>query len=377
MHSFLFLALAFPVGAVWLRASGRQAPVDFSREETTPCVLCPKRNGGAIRMTNDGRWCHVLCALGISELSLRSHKGRQVVCGVRSIAWSRWKQACSLCGVREGVCATCSYRGCKAEFHMGCAREAGCHVTVHQGYRASVFCAEHTPWPGQIVSLHHSRQADLSPHFKWPPWPQNVGEAEFDGIGCIQQALLAKGGLPSDIAMWQKRLLQVLKDQMNISVRKAMLVYPHWLQRRKGHARGPLLREYDRHRQDEILTRKRRRQLLRRRSLAAGEDPEDFASHAENVEHQSSLDLEDCGGLGDSGGMGDSGGQPLLNDEEDLDEEAACEDSEDAHTAESIFKRCKVVAERPRGSMIARCADMISGAVEYFASSPSKTEQVD
>lgn len=39
MHSFLFLALAFPVGAVWLRASGRQAPVDFSREETTPCVL--------------------------------------------------------------------------------------------------------------------------------------------------------------------------------------------------------------------------------------------------------------------------------------------------------------------------------------------------
>jgi len=39
MHSFLFLALAIPIGAVWLRAGGGQAPVDFSKEETSPCVL--------------------------------------------------------------------------------------------------------------------------------------------------------------------------------------------------------------------------------------------------------------------------------------------------------------------------------------------------
>lgn len=210
-------------------------------------------------MTSDNRWCHALCALANQELSLRSHKGQQVVCGVRAIAWSRWGQECSLCGNCEGVVVPCSHRGCKAEFHMGCAREAGFHVMVHPGYRASVFCAAHTPWPGQVVSLHHTRQTDLSSHFKWPQWPQKAPEAEFDGMSFIRQTEASSCSKPCNVASWQKRFVQVLKTRMNLPLRKVMLVYPHWLQRRQAHARGPLLREYDRHRRDEIVTGRRRR----------------------------------------------------------------------------------------------------------------------
>jgi len=233
-------------------------------EESTRCALCPSQASGALRRTSDSRWCHTICGLGVPELCLRSQKSRQVVFGISAVPWHTWKTDCDLCGLTTGLCVPCSHRGCQRSVHMGCAREAGLHVSVHSGYRASVFCQQHTPWPGRCVDPDLYRMQELPPDFRWPKFPPRIATYDpeaFDGIveRVVPQAELLQLEGAADAAEWQAKMLLRLRDRHNVTTRKATLVYPHWLARRQAHPRGTLLREYDRDLRDEVLTRKRRR----------------------------------------------------------------------------------------------------------------------
>ena len=119
-------------------------------------------------------------------------------------------------------------------------------MRVHRGFQASIFCEEHTPWPGQNIEPLFSRTSDLPQNFKWPTFPtRHVQKQDFNGFDSIPQAELLRFG-SDDVSAWQARFLQLAKDRLALSDRKLALVYPHWLDRRRNHPRGPLLREYDR-----------------------------------------------------------------------------------------------------------------------------------
>jgi len=255
------------------------------------CCMCPKGpEAGVLRLTSDNRWCHVACGRVIPELSLRCVKGRQCITGMSSIPWHKWKQPCTLCDAREGVVVQCSHRGCTREFHMGCAREVGLHVEVHGGYRASAFCAQHTPWPGMSLNPDCLRCPEIDIRFKWPRFPAHrVQDTEFEVVSHIRK--MSSFRTASDVSSWQAKLLNVMRDTYRIPTKISTLIYPHWLARRQEHTRGPLLREYDRDRTDEILTRKhRKRQMESNRELAAAAARKSMQSPKSNSEVDSDFE---------------------------------------------------------------------------------------
>ncbi|CAN6462495.1 unnamed protein product [Victoria cruziana] len=87
------------------------------------CCLCPV-SGGALKITTDGRWAHLTCAMWIPETCLVDVKKMEPIDGLNMIHKDRWKLLCSICGVPYGACIQCSNNSCRVAYHPLCARAA-------------------------------------------------------------------------------------------------------------------------------------------------------------------------------------------------------------------------------------------------------------
>lgn len=114
------------------------------------CCLCPVR-GGALKPTDDGRWCHLVCAIWIPEPCISNVSRMQPIERVKKINGKRWQLECAICSTDDaGPCIECSEPGCVTAFHPSCAYTASpdyCLQASLQVDRQAVsfeaFCPQH------------------------------------------------------------------------------------------------------------------------------------------------------------------------------------------------------------------------------------------
>ncbi|XP_035271450.1 lysine-specific demethylase 4B isoform X2 [Anguilla anguilla] len=115
---------------------------------TVDCCLCNLR-GGALRMTTDGRWVHVICAIAVPEARFINAIEREPV-DVSAIPEKRKSLKCVYChkNTKEirGACIQCSFENCSTSFHVTCAHIAGVLMKpADWPYVVSVTCLKHKP----------------------------------------------------------------------------------------------------------------------------------------------------------------------------------------------------------------------------------------
>ena len=102
----------------WLCRKCQRSPV-----RAVHCALCP-RTDGAFKQTDDGRWCHVLCALWIPEVGFGSVESLEPITKMDKVPPARRRLACGACGEREaGACIQCMRKSCYTAFHVSCAQQ--------------------------------------------------------------------------------------------------------------------------------------------------------------------------------------------------------------------------------------------------------------
>ena len=129
VHMGCYGVAQHPAGAPWLcsvcRLPGVGAP--------PPCALCP-RVGGAMKPTDDGRWCHLLCCTWMPGVAVADPAAMEPIIGVGALPAARLALTCGVCRQRHGACIQCAGSGrCYAAFHATCAREAGYRMGVQAG----------------------------------------------------------------------------------------------------------------------------------------------------------------------------------------------------------------------------------------------------
>ncbi|KAM9369300.1 lysine-specific demethylase 4B isoform 1-T1 [Phaethornis superciliosus] len=110
------------------------------------CCLCNLR-GGALQMTTDGRWVHIICAIAVPEARFLNVIERHPV-DISAIPEQRWKLKCVFCRKRmkkeAGACIQCSYQHCSTSFHVTCAHAAGVPLEPDDWpYVVSITCFKH------------------------------------------------------------------------------------------------------------------------------------------------------------------------------------------------------------------------------------------
>lgn len=114
---------------------------------TAACCLCNLR-GGALKMTTDNRWVHVICAIAVPEVRFVNAAAREPV-DVSAIPDNRKKLMCVYCHKPGkapcGACIQCSHDDCSISFHVTCAQLAGVVMKpADWPYVVSVTCQKHT-----------------------------------------------------------------------------------------------------------------------------------------------------------------------------------------------------------------------------------------
>jgi hypothetical protein len=114
------------------------------------CCLCPVK-GGALKPTDDGRWCHLVCAIWIPEPCISDIARMQPIERINQISSKRRQLKCAICTTdNDGPCIECSEPGCTVAFHPSCAYTASpdyCLQASLQADRQAVsfeaFCPQH------------------------------------------------------------------------------------------------------------------------------------------------------------------------------------------------------------------------------------------
>ncbi|KAL6469466.1 hypothetical protein MHYP_G00229900 [Metynnis hypsauchen] len=128
---------------------------------TAACCLCNLR-GGALKMTTDDRWVHVICAIAVAEARFVNAVEREPV-DVMAIPDTRKSLKCIYCHKTTkqicGACIQCSYENCSTSFHVTCAHLGGVVMKpADWPYVVSVTCHKHR----QIIPKVKVGPRDLS-----------------------------------------------------------------------------------------------------------------------------------------------------------------------------------------------------------------------
>ncbi|XP_047231254.1 lysine-specific demethylase 4B isoform X3 [Girardinichthys multiradiatus] len=111
------------------------------------CCLCNLR-GGALKMTTDNRWVHVICAIGVAEARFVNAIDREPV-DVSAVPETRKSLKCVFChttnpSLNRGACIQCTHDNCATSFHVTCAQIAGVVMKpADWPYVVSVTCHKH------------------------------------------------------------------------------------------------------------------------------------------------------------------------------------------------------------------------------------------
>jgi len=113
-----------------------------------PCLLQPNRKigcflctleGGALKKTGSGHWCHVLCALLVPSARFENLSFLEPV-DISEVR--RNSRVCSACGSKRGGVVPCAYLGCEHQYHATCAGEEDLYIDLGNYL---MYCEAHDP----------------------------------------------------------------------------------------------------------------------------------------------------------------------------------------------------------------------------------------
>ncbi|XP_069505448.1 lysine-specific demethylase 4B-like isoform X2 [Ambystoma mexicanum] len=127
-----------------------------SKAWTADCCLCNLR-GGALQMTTDRRWVHVICAIAVPEVKFVNVIERHPV-DVSAVPEERCRLHCVYCRKHmkrgPGACIQCSVQLCSTSFHVTCAHTAGVSMEpADWPYVVSITCFKHKALSPKLQSV--------------------------------------------------------------------------------------------------------------------------------------------------------------------------------------------------------------------------------
>ncbi|XP_070210453.1 protein AF-10-like isoform X2 [Littorina saxatilis] len=148
VHQACYGIVAVPSGPWYCRKCESQ-----ERAARVRCELCPQKDG-ALKRTDSGGWCHVVCALYIPEAWFADVDTMEPIV-LKSVPQDRFNKVCYICEENKkettknypGACMQCNKTGCRQFFHVTCAQGHGllCEESGHSGdnVRYCGYCSYH------------------------------------------------------------------------------------------------------------------------------------------------------------------------------------------------------------------------------------------
>ncbi|XP_064613828.1 protein AF-10-like [Liolophura sinensis] len=146
VHQACYGIVQVPTGPWFCRKCESQ-----ERAARVRCELCPQREG-ALKRTDTGVWCHVVCALFIPEAWFANVQTMEPIV-LKNVPPERFNKICYICEEHgrnkagAGACMQCNKNGCKQHFHVTCAQARGqlCEEAGHYGDNVKYcgYCAYH------------------------------------------------------------------------------------------------------------------------------------------------------------------------------------------------------------------------------------------
>ena len=128
VHMSCYCVSEAPHGRLWLCDVCQSHPHEKQRPA---CIICPVE-GGIMKRTTGGAWCHPACALWLPETAI-NREARHLhltglVSGIDLIHKSRLDRKCVICKQKYGAIIQCCtlQTECYSTFHFMCAKNAGC-----------------------------------------------------------------------------------------------------------------------------------------------------------------------------------------------------------------------------------------------------------
>jgi hypothetical protein len=134
VHMSCYSVSEAPHGRLWLCDVCRAGP---TKEQRPACVICPVE-GGVMKRTTEGKWCHPACAIWTPETHILPGETHfyltGLIGGVKNICRSRMESRCTFCKQTYGAVIQCCAEGddcdCYKAFHYMCAKNKGCELRI-------------------------------------------------------------------------------------------------------------------------------------------------------------------------------------------------------------------------------------------------------
>ncbi|XP_076471924.1 uncharacterized protein LOC143301490 [Babylonia areolata] len=148
VHQACYGIISVPSGPWYCRKCESQ-----ERAARVRCELCPEKDG-ALKRTDSGGWCHVICALYIPEACFQNVETMEPIV-LKSVPHDRFSKVCYICEERKkdatknysGACMQCNKAGCRQFFHVTCGQSEGllCEVSGTRGDNVKyiAYCSYH------------------------------------------------------------------------------------------------------------------------------------------------------------------------------------------------------------------------------------------
>ncbi|KAF9360264.1 Lysine-specific demethylase 4B [Mortierella sp. NVP85] len=150
------------------------------------CLLCPLQDyDGEMLRTDNGKYCHMICAQYIPETYMSGEDDDDVTVHVKGVPAARRKLRCFLCDKKIGACVQCCKGKCIRSIHASCADRAGLHVEEvtrpeNESIEYQVYCPTHDPRQTKEKAVEYKAWKDmmtkkLKPGLAvWARWNDNI-----------------------------------------------------------------------------------------------------------------------------------------------------------------------------------------------------------